>query len=50
MDGCTDDGRKVITIAHFEHSSGEPKIHDSWSEDLSKYEVSKNGNLNFALI
>ena len=23
MDGRTDDGRKVITIAHSEHSSGE---------------------------
>ena len=27
MDGRTDDGRKVITIAHHEHSSGELKIH-----------------------
>ena len=25
-DGRTDDGRKVITIAHPEHSSGELKI------------------------
>ena len=24
-DGCTDDGRKVITIAHLEQSSGELK-------------------------
>ena len=26
MDGRTDDGRKVIIIAHPEQSSGEPKI------------------------
>ena len=30
MDARTDDGRKVITIAHPEHSSGELKIPVAW--------------------
>ena len=33
-DGRTDDGRKVITIAHPEHSSGELKIPEFLSENF----------------
>ena len=36
MDGRTDDGQKVITIAHPEHSSGELKITDLLSAELAQ--------------
>ena len=34
-DGRTDDGRKVITIAHPEHSSGELKIQEAHGPQLA---------------
>ena len=41
-DGQTDDGRKVITIAHLEHSSGELKRLCTAREDLG-YKTTSHG-------